>query len=245
MKRKMLVSLCILLMSVIFTVSALADTKTVRLGDTGISFEVDSKYDTVTSANKKEYSQQIQSIVTGDNVLLVYSAEYGYYLVCYDQGKDYERFDFANMDSEEIRANYKKYAETELSSLGYSRDYDVSVYGRGKTKWLKFDFSSDHFIFYGTVQGNKSVSVFVYPQTIRNLQDVEKAIDSFTFGSQSFWDKIRSIAGSITGFGRRILGTAGVIIVWSIVGPIALGILWYAIVLIFMLFSLMFGRKRK
>ncbi len=225
-------------------VTCYADSKTVQLGDTGITCQVDSMYDVITSSNKKGYSQQIQALLPYDNMILCYSAQKGFFHLYYDQGKDFEQYDFSNMKSKDILSNYKKYIGLDLSSLGSSKDYDVSIYDSGKVKWLKIDLSSENYIFYCTIQGNKSASVLVYPQAIKNIRDVEKVIDSFSFGNPSLWDKIKSIAGKITDFGKSILGVPGAIIIWIIVGPSIVGAFFYIIILIIGVLASIF-KKRK
>ncbi len=244
MKKKIILLFMLVTVLCLSFVICYADSKTIQLGNTGITCQVDSKYDVITSSNKKDYSQQIQSLITADNVVLIYSAEDGYFVLYYDQGKDFEKYDFTNKKAEDIQANYKDYIGADLSSIGYGKDYDVSVYDSGKAKWLKLDLSEDNYIFYCTIQGNRSVSLFAYPQAIKNGAEIEATIDSFDFGKPSFWDWIKSAAGKISDFGRSILGTPGVIIIWILVGPSIVGLLGYIIILIVGVIASIFKKKR-
>lgn len=245
MNRKIIFSILMFILLCFSVTTCYANNKTIQLGDTGITCQIDSVYDVITSSNKKDYSQQIQSLVPSDNIMLCYSAVEGFFLVYYDQGKDFEQYDFSSKKSEDILANYKEYIGTDLSSLGLNKDYDVSVYDSGKAKWIKIDFSSNNYIFYCTIQGNKSASIMVYPQAIKNIKSIENVIDSFNFGNPSLWDRIKSIAGKITDFGKSILGMPGAIIIWIIVGPSVVSLLIYIIALIIGIIASIFKKGNR
>ena len=243
MKRRIFTVILVFLIMHIFAISSLAENKTIQLGNTGITCQVDSQYDVITSANKREYSQQIQALIPRDNIILLYSSTDGYYLIYYDQGKDFEKYDFSDKKSDYIKEHYMDYLGVDLSSVGFSDTYDVSVYDSGKAKWLKLDLVEDNYMYYCTIQGDKCVSLMIYPQAIKRISDVEKTIDSFYFGSLSFWSRIKTVIDAISNFGRRILGTPGVIIIWILVGPTLLGIIGYIIAIIIGIIATIFKKR--
>ena len=221
MKKKIIVSLLALFISTIIAFSAFADSKTVQLGETGISFQINSKYDVITNKNKKDYSQEIQRQITEDNEILLYSATDSPIFVMFDQGNDFLQYDMVGKKSEEIVESYTEYFKSIESSLGTS-EYDLSVYDSGSIKWAKLFVPSISLVWYITCQEKQMATVYCN-WFMADIVELQSMIDSFTFGSPSFWSSIKTIAGSITDFGNRILGRVGVYIIWSLIGSIVFG----------------------
>ena len=246
MKKRVIITLTVVFIVSILFISAYAEGKTVQIGNTGITCQVDSKYEVITSKNKKDYSQQLQASITNDNIMLFYSTQEGSFVAYYDEGKDYEQYDFTNKKAEDIEANYKKYIGNDLSSLGSIEDYSISVYDSGKAKWLKMmSFKSNNeLILYATIRGRNLIIIYFYPYTFSGIEDIEKIVDSVSFGTPSIRQKISSVIDSISGIGRGILGTAGVIIIWSIVGPSIVGVIVFIIAIILSLFASVFKKRR-
>ena len=238
MKRKILSSLFVIIICTIVSISAIAADKTVQLGETGISFQVDSVYDVITNRNKKDYSKEIQRQVNEDNEMLLYSDTHGSIFVMYDQGNDFLKYDMAGKKTEAIIESYAEYFKALESTFG-TTDYDISVYDSGQVKWAKVFVPSISLVWYITCQGKRMVSVYYNWLAADNLK-VQYMLDSFNFGSPSFWSKVKSLAGSITSFGRRLLGGYGVYIVWTGIVSISL----YLIGAIFTFLGSLFKRKR-
>ena len=59
MRKRIAVVLLLLAFVSLQGFAALAETRTVELEGTGISFQVDSAYDVVTEANKQDYPREI------------------------------------------------------------------------------------------------------------------------------------------------------------------------------------------
>ena len=64
MRKRIVVVLLLLAFVSLQGFAALAETRTVELEGTGISFQVDSAYDVVTESNKQDYPREIRDLVT-------------------------------------------------------------------------------------------------------------------------------------------------------------------------------------
>ena len=248
MKRRVYFSIFALMFIMMVFISASAESKTIQMGGTGITFQVDSTYEVITNSNKDDFSQQIQNIITNDNSMIFYSAENGFFCAYYDQGKNLEQYDFRNKSSEDILDNYQQYVGNDFSIYGFIEDYEVSLYDNGEVKWLILDVQTDksnHILYYNTFSGNKMVNFIFYPQLFPNIsnKEYERIIDSVNFGNPSLWDGIKSIAGKITDFGKSILGTVGAVIIWLLIGPSIVGLVGYIFMIIIGVFVSIFKKK--
>ncbi len=237
MGNRKLSLLLILVCTFLWNITSLAENKSVQLGDTGITFNVDSSFQIVTASNKKSYSQDLQNAITSDNEIIVYHPVLGSFSVSFDQGKDIEQYDLSHKKTEDIVKEYSKYVDSE-EFKEYQEYIDISVYDSGKYKWIKLDISSINLVFYTTVQDDRRVNL-IFNTTYYKSNHIEPIIDSFEFGNPSFWSHVKRIANSITSFGRRLLGGFGVYVAWSIVGTVAIWI----ISLVFTIISSIFKRK--
>lgn len=218
--------------------NCLAEDKTVHLGETGITFKVDSSFDIITKSNKKEYSQDIQDSITSDKEMLVYSSVKGAFSVSYDQGKDLEKYDLSNKKVEDIENNYKDYIGVDAFNDAIG-EYNCSVYDSGKYKWIKVEVESINLVFYVTIQGKSRVAT-LFNRMGYDQNEIESIIDSFSFGTPSLWSQIKGVVGIITSFGYRILGDFGVFIVWSIICSLVI----YFICIIAAVLSAVFKKKK-
>ena len=229
MNKKVKAMFLIIVIIFSLTSSCFAESKIVKLGETGITFEIDDSFEIITSSNKDEYSKEMQNAITSDKEMLVYSPQTGSFNVSYDQGKDLEKYDMSNKKSEDILSEHLDALAAVDEEYGdIWGDYEISVYDSGKYKWLKLDITSMKLVVYTSYQGQNTVTV-LFNRIGFDQKTIDSVIDSYSFGTPGIWSRIKSMARKITAFGEKFLGGIGVYIVWSVIGSILL----YLIGLIF------------
>ena len=177
MKRCLCLLIGIVLM--LSTVTCFADVKKVELGDSGIFFSVDSKYEIITSKNKDDYSQAIRQSFGNRNGVMAYADNYAVVLALYDQGKDYRQYDCRNKKMDEVPDLYSKMLDLDQTAALYGQ-YELFIYDSGKIKWNAVVFKSANMAMYATVYDQTLVAVTFQMVTWDN-QEIERIMDSFEF----------------------------------------------------------------
>lgn len=217
----------ILIIFIIFSLipSGLADSKIVKLGETGITFEIDDTFEIITNKNKNEYSKEMQNAIASDKEMLVYSPQAGSFSITFDQGKDLEKYDMSNKKAEDILAEHIDALAVFEEEYGDTwGEYEISVYDTGKYKWFKLDITSVKLVVYSTYQGQNNVTV-LFNRRGFDQKTIDSVIDSFSFGTPGVWSGIKTIARKITAFGEKFLGGIGVYIIWTVIGSILISII--------------------
>ena len=117
-------------------------------------------------------------------------------------------------------------------------DYTLSVYDGGTVQWVKTDVSSLGMEIY-LVSREDRMAVVYFDTALSDSSFRQSVLDSFTFGPISLWSRFVGIVEGITLFGNRMLGTVGVVLVWSLVSAAVVGV----ISLILKLIDLFSGKK--
>ena len=216
-----------LMMLAMIATGCLADGNRVELGDTGTYFTIDTKYEIITNKNKGEYTQNIQALFTHEKEVMAYAEDHGVIVIVFDQGKNLQALDFLNKEIEDLPYFYDKMINLEEAAAKYG-NYELSIYDNGKVKWKVVCFRDVNIWMYGTVYGQKMVMV-TFKMVASDTNETESIIDTFEFGSPSFWSRLKSLAGRISAFGRSILGGYGVYVVWTAI----IGVVFFFISMIF------------
>lgn len=177
MKRYL--SLLIAVMLVFCTATCFADAKKVALGNTGVSFSVDSIYEIITSENKDQYSQAIRQSFGNRNGVMAYADNYAVVLALYDQGINFRQYDCRNKKADELPDLFSKMLNLDEAAAQYGK-YELSVYDSGKIKWRAVAFKSVNMAMFGTVY-DQTMVVVTFKMATWNNQEIEKIMDSFEF----------------------------------------------------------------
>ena len=170
-------------------------------------------------------------MIENDYTIAVLSQNKGFFLVYFDNGKDLKKNDMSGLKKEEILEKFKPEFESQFSQYS-SEKPDVDVYDTGNAKWISVIINNPPISFYTT--NNKGQAVTILSSSLGySKKDIENIIDTFNFGSPSFFTVLKNIARSISDFGFNIMGVYGSYIAWTVV----IGVLFTLIAMICSIFK--------
>lgn len=170
---------CLFIILTMFLSYAISEKKSIPIGDTGISFSVDSSYEVVTSNNKGSYSQKIQQLLSsyGDKVILIMTSN-GSIIISFDTANYYDILETKGKKNDVILQLFDQtFKQAEFEK--YLGSYSLSIYDSGTDKWVRVFFKSQNYYQYATVR-NKTEVVLTFTSEF-TPKEIEPIIDTFQF----------------------------------------------------------------